>query len=142
MPSGLAVSVSSQVEWRFHAVLGFVLLLNTLITKISFSQPWGSETFTLGVLGMAGLFLLYVAWYRFTFDRKGLVPWLDQWDNPAKSSKKEFTVSLFVIIMAYFIGQYNFPLPNPTALILLLIGLLMLIHSIYVILSIGILADN
>ncbi|HIE63476.1 MAG: hypothetical protein CXT72_01855 [Methanobacteriota archaeon] len=136
------MTVSNRVEWRFHAVLGFVLLLNTLVTKISFSQPWGSESFTLGVLSVAGLFFLYVAWYRITFDRKGLIPWLDQWDNPAKSSANEFAVSLFVIIMAYYIGRNNLPLPNPTALILLLIGLLMLIHSIYVILSIGILADN
>ena len=48
-------------EWRNYFFLGLVLLLNTIFIKISFSWPWDSESFTLGVMGLIGLTMLYFA---------------------------------------------------------------------------------
>ena len=64
-------------EWRPHATVGAILLLDTLAIGYAPSGPWDSESFSLGVMGLIGMVLLYVAWYRLTFKRRGLVPWLD-----------------------------------------------------------------
>jgi hypothetical protein len=71
-------------KWRNYFFLGLVLLVNTIFIKISFSWPWDSESFTLGVMGLIGLTMLYISWYRFTFKRRGLVPWMDLWSHLVK----------------------------------------------------------
>ena len=76
-------------EWRAHAGIGIILLLDTLILKLAPTGPWDSESFSLGVIGLTGLTLLYVAWYRLTFQRKGLVPWMDLWVVADESLKKD-----------------------------------------------------
>ena len=91
-------------EWRNYFFLGLVLLVNTIFIKISFSWPWDSESFTLGVMGLIGLTMLYISWYRFTFKRRGLVPWMDLWKNPETSSKKLLLFSIFTLILSYFLG--------------------------------------
>jgi|TARA_B100001996_G_C18655889_1_gene591162 hypothetical protein len=129
-------------DWRVYFFFGSTLLINTIFIKISFSWPWDSSSFTLGVMGLIGLTMLYISWYRFTFKRNGLVPWLDLWKNPTDSVKKEFLAAISFLILAYILGEKKMFFPEPTALILSLIGLLMLIQSLYVFLSIGILSDD
>ncbi|MEO2179100.1 MAG: hypothetical protein ABGX11_02875, partial [Candidatus Poseidoniia archaeon] len=75
-------------EWRPHVTVGALLLLDTLTLGYAPAGPWDSESFSLGVIGLTGLALLYVAWYRWTFKRRGLIPWLDLWQDPAGSSKQ------------------------------------------------------
>ena len=60
-------------EWRPHATVGAILLLDTLAIGYAPSGPWDSESFSLGVMGLTGMVLLYVAWYRLTFKRRGPV---------------------------------------------------------------------
>lgn len=129
-------------EWRNYFFLGLVLLVNTIFIKISFSWPWDSESFTLGVMGLIGLTMLYISWYRFTFKRRGLVPWMDLWKNPATSSKKLFLFSIFTLILSYFLGKNQLFFPDPTSLIFSLIALLTLIQATYVYLSVTILSDD
>ena len=86
--------------------------------------------------------MLYVSWYRFTFKRQGLVPWLDLWKDPKTSAQKELFISFLFLILAFIIGKEGFFFPEPTALIFSLVGLLMLIQSVYVLLSVSILSDN
>lgn len=129
-------------KWRNYFFLGLVLLVNTIFIKISFSWPWDSESFTLGVMGLIGLTMLYISWYRFTFKRRGLVPWMDLWKNPATSSKKLFLFSIFTLILSYFLGKNQLFFPDPTSLILSLIALLTLIQATYVYLSVTILSDD
>ena len=129
-------------EWRNYFFLGLVLLLNTIFIKISFSWPWDSESFTLGVMGLIGLTMLYISWYRFTFKRRGLVPWMDLWKNPETSSKKLLLFSIFTLILSYFLGKNQLFFPDPTSLILSLIALLTLIQATYVYLSVTILSDD
>ena len=128
-------------EWRNYFFLGLVLLVNTIFIKISFSWPWDSESFTLGVMGLIGLTMLYISWYRFTFKRRGLVPWMDLWKNPETSSKKLLLFSIFTLILSYFLGKNQLFFPDPTSLIFSLIALLTLIQATYVYLSVTILSD-
>lgn len=129
-------------KWWNYFFLGLVLLVNTIFIKISFSWPWDSESFTLGVMGLIGLTILYISWYRFTFKRRGLVPWMDLWKNPETSSKKLLLFSIFTLILSYFLGKNQLFFPDPTSLILSLIALLTLIQATYVYLSVTILSDD
>ena len=114
-----------------------------MILGFSFPGPWDSESFTLGIIGMTGLGFWYVSWYRFTFNRKGLIPWLDNWKNPEKSSKQVLAVGVFTIILSWAAGNpLQEYLPDPTGLVLLLIGLLISLSGVYSILALGPLADK
>ena len=129
-------------DWRIYFFLGSMLLINTIFIRISFSWPWDSESFTLGVMGLIGLTMWYVSWYRFTFKRRGLVPWLDLWINPESSSKKLFLFSFAILILSYLLGQDQLFFPDPTSLIFSLVALLTFIQATYVLLSVTILSDD
>ena len=128
-------------EWRVHAIVGALLLLDTLAIGYAPAGPWDSASFSLGVIGLTGLGLLYVSWYRCTFKRRGLIPWLDLWQDPAGSSSKALVAGVATIFTGWVLGNPLQELvPDPSGLILILIGLLMLINGAYVKLSIGPLA--
>ena len=130
-------------EWRPHATVGAILLLDTLAIGYAPSGPWDSESFSLGVMGLTGMVLLYVAWYRLTFKRRGLVPWLDLWQDPDGSSRKILFTGVATLVLAWVAGNpLQEQMPDPSGLILTLIGLLMLLNGTYVKLSIGPLADS
>ncbi len=129
-------------DWRTYFFLGAILLINTIFIKFSFSWPWGSESFTLGLIGLIGLTMWYISWYRFTFKRRGLVPWLDLWKKPKDSSKKLFLFSFFILIISYLLGRDQLFFPDPTSLIFSLIALLTFIQATYVFLSVTILSDD
>ena len=139
---GLVVSEGEGPDLRTYFSLGSILILNTIFLKISFQGPWESHSFTLGVSGLVGLTLIYVSWYRFIFKRRGLVPWLDLWQNPKSAAQKELFVSFIFVLLAYVLGIDRLFFPEPTSLILSLIGLLMMIQSLYVLLSVSVLSDN
>jgi len=123
--------------------VGALLLLDTLTLGYAPAGPWDAASFSLGVIGLTGMVLLYVAWYRFTFKRRGLIPWLDLWQDPAGSSKKAIIAGVATIALAWVFGNpLQEQMPDPSGLILTLIGLLMLLNGIYVKLSIGPLADS
>ena len=143
MPFGSNVGSDTSANGTAPAIIGSLLLLNTMILGISFPGPWDSESFTLGIIGMTGLGIWYVSWYRFTFNRKGLIPWLDNWDNPEQSSKQVLAVGVFTIVLSWAAGNpLQEYLPDPTGLVLLLIGLLISLSGIYSMLALGPLADS
>ena len=130
-------------EWRAHAGIGIILLLDTLILKLAPTGPWDSESFSLGIIGLTGLTLLYVAWYRLTFQRKGLVPWMDLWKDPKRSSRSVIATGSALIAAAWLAGNVvEENVPKPAGLILTLMGLLVLLNGIYVYLSVGALSDT
>ena len=93
---------TSDPDWRTFAIIGLILTFNTIYPQISFSGPWDSESFTIGVLGLIGLSLIYISWYRFTFNRKGLIPWMDNLVNPSKSSRIELLIGFIFIFFSRF----------------------------------------
>ena len=128
-------------EWRAHAAVGGLLLLDTLAMGYAPAGPWDSVSFSLGVIGLTGIALFYVAWYRCTFKRRGLIPWLDLWQDPEGSSSKVILVGVATVVTGWVMGNpLQAHVPDPSGLILILIGLLMLINGAYVKLSIGPLA--
>ena len=143
IPVGSIVGNETEVNGVTPAIIGSLLLLNTMILGISFPGPWDSESFTLGIIGMTGLGFWYVSWYRFTFNRKGLIPWLDNWNNPEQSSKQVLAVGVFTIVISWAAGNLlQEYLPDPTGLVLLLIGLLISLSGIYSMLALGPPADS
>jgi hypothetical protein len=70
------------------------------------------------------------------------VPWLDQWQNPSDSSRKVLATGLVCLLAARVAGNsMQEHLPDPTGLLLMLIGLLISLSGLYVMLSLGPLAD-
>ena len=130
-------------NWKAPAIVGTIILLNVITLKLSISGPWESESFTLGLLGSVSLVFLYIAWYRITFKRRGLIPWIDLWTEPRKSAYIVLASSIAVLSMAWYTGNHMQEiLPTPTGLVMSLIGFLMLTQSVYVLLSVGPLAED
>ena len=85
----------------------------------------------------------YVAWYRATFRRSGLIPWLDLWEDPRSTAKLELGVAIFLLVCSWVAGNQLQPyLPDPTGLLLSLVAMLMILQSLYVLLSLGPLNEN
>jgi len=137
------VSEEIELEWRAHAIIAILLISNSLIIGFTFRGPWDDPSFTRGIFGLVGLGFAYVAWFRATFKTRGLIPWLDLWKNPIRSAKQEMFAAIVVLTSAWLTGNsLKENLPDPTGLIIALIGLLLLIQSIYALLSLSILKDE
>lgn len=125
--------MAEKADWKVPAAVGFALIAITF-TDISPEGPWNDKTFTSGSLGLIGLYLVYTAWFRLTFSKRGFVPTMDMWQNPAESSKTVMTVGVVILGISYAIGRIDF-FPEPAGLVLSLVGLLVTTNGIYVWLS-------
>ena len=99
-------------------------------TDLSPEGPWNDSTFTSGSLGLIGLMLLYLAWFRLTFETNGVVPTMDLWKDP-EGLLHVIGVGLVILGIAYAVGRIDF-FPEPAGLILSLIGLLTTTNGVYV----------
>jgi multisubunit Na+/H+ antiporter MnhB subunit len=134
---------ASAPDWRPQAIVGMVIMLNVVSLKVSTPGPWDSESFTLGLMGSVSMVLLYISWYRITFKRRGLIPWVDLWAEPKKSANLVLLSSVVILSIAWFTGNnMQDILPRPTGLVLSLVGFLMLAQSLYVLLSVGPLSED
>tara|TARA_B100001094_G_scaffold115808_1_gene111711 strand:+ start:3289 stop:3756 length:468 start_codon:yes stop_codon:yes gene_type:complete len=142
-PLGINVVEASAPDWRPQAIVGMVIMLNVVSLKVSTPGPWDSESFTLGLMGSVSMVLLYISWYRITFKRRGLIPWVDLWAEPKKSANLVLLSSVVILSIAWFTGNnMQDILPRPTGLVLSLVGFLMLAQSLYVLLSVGPLSED
>ena len=122
--------MGEKPEWRGFAVVGGILVAITF-TDLSPKGPWDDATFTSGSFGLIGLSLLYLAWFRLTFEKKGVVPTLDIWSDPEGTSPTVIGTGLVILGIAYAVGRIDF-FPEPAGLILSLIGLLVITNGFYV----------
>ena len=122
--------MGAKAEWRVFAAIGTILVAVTF-TDLSPEGPWNDSTFTSGSLGLTGLMLLYLAWFRLTFETKGVVPTMDLWKDPEGTSPSVIGVGLVILGIAYAVGRIDF-FPEPAGLILSLIGLLVTTNGVYV----------
>ena len=125
--------MGAKAEWRLFAGLGLVLVGITF-TDLSPAGPWDDSTFTSGTIGLAGILLLYLAWFRVTFGIKGVVPTMDLWKDPGRTSTLVIITGLVILGIAYAVGRIEF-FPEPGGLVLSLIGLLITTNGAYVWLS-------
>ena len=127
-----------EPQWKLHAVAAGLLLLDALVIGVAPSGPWDDSSFSRGIIGLVGVCLAYMAWYRLTFKRKGLVPWIDLWEKPEESARLVLFSSIGFLAISWVAGNPMQPhLPDPTGLILVLVGLLLGIQAIYVYLVLG-----
>ena len=134
---------SNDPEWLPLAIASVLLILDSLVFGVAPSGPWDDSGFTTGVIWMTGISMGYVAWYRYTFKRKGLVPWIDQWEKPEESVRLVFAAAVSTLALAWASGNPLQPyLPEPTGLVLTLVGLLLALQSIYVYLVLGPLRED
>ena len=122
--------MGQKAEWRIFAVSG-IILVGLTFTDISPKGPWDDSTFTSGAFGLAGMILVYLAWFRITFEKKGVVPTLDLWKDPESSSKVVMTTGGVMLGIAYAIGRIEF-FPEPAGLVMSLVGLLVTTNGLYV----------
>jgi len=134
---------TNEPEWLPLAIASTLLILNSLFLGVAPRGPWDDSAFSSGVIGMTGLSMGYVAWYRYTFRRKGLIPWIDLWESPDESVRLVFAASVVTLALAWVSGnQLQSYLPEPTGLVLILVGLLLALQSIYVFLILGPLRED
>ena len=123
----------NEPQWKPHAVAAGLLILDSLVIGGAPTGPWEDSSFSRGVIGLVGACLAYVAWYRRTFKRKGLVPWIDLWEKPEESARLVLYASIGFLAIAWVAGNPMQPhLPDPTGLVLVLVGLLLGLQAIYV----------
>ena len=82
--------MGEDIEWRGFALIGIFCVVQTFF-DIAPEGPWDSRSFTRGVIGLVGIGCLYVSWFRFTFEQKGLIPTIKIWKTP----EKQFSTGLF-----------------------------------------------
>ncbi len=107
-----------------------VFLLVIFYLRLSPAGPWGEPKFTNGVVGVSALALLYVSWYRFTFHRSGVLIPIRELEQPRSAGMKAGLFSFFCIISARSFGGSTL-LPGASGLVILVIGLLGFLQSVY-----------
>ena len=95
--------------------------------------PWLDASFSRGMSGLLGLSLIYLGWYEHTFGVLGVVPSIERWKNPQSTWKIVVGVGLGFIGLSWIIGKTSVrdTLPEPSGILLLLIGLLVTYTGLY-----------
>ena len=119
--------------WRWLAALG-VLGIAQGFADITPPGPWDSSSFSRGVFGLCGLVCLYLAWFRYTFDLNGVAPTMDRWKDPQQSWINVVLFGLACLLAVKLITwlEYDAHLPEPTGLLVTLIGCLVVLNGVYV----------
>jgi len=111
-------------------VFGILFIAQTFV-YIPWPSPWQSS-FTTGVIGLFGCFFLYQAWFRETFETRGLLPTTNLWKNPASSVPQVAGVGLAFTFLSWASGNsLSQWMPKPAGMVLLLVGLLTMLVSGY-----------
>jgi hypothetical protein len=72
-----------------------------------------------------------MAWFRLTFNQTGIVPVIEKWHDPQKSSIKVVVTGFVLLGLAFGVGRIEFS-PAPAGLIISLVGLLVLLNGAYI----------
>jgi len=118
-------------QWRQLLGISILLISLTFFPGWAPAGPWGTPSFTRGIVGLIGGGLLYLSWYRYTFETKGIVPTVILWSNPNKSIGVLSALGIGLVFFSRVIGHEVDFVPVPIALIMALVGLLMILLSIY-----------
>jgi len=117
-----------------------MILLVSGLVFLSFSffeflpaGPWLDASFSRGMSGLLGLSLLYLSWFEYVFNESGVVPSIEKWKQPESTWKTVVIVGLCVLGLSWVSGNTGFGdlLPEPAAMLLMLIGLLITYTGFY-----------
>ena len=112
------------------AAFGILLIGSSFITGWAPQGPWGSESYSRGLFGLAGGVMIYLAWYRHNFGVWAVIPALHIWQNPLSSTRILAALGIALFFSSYLLGTVDF-LPEPLSLIVLLCALLILLAAAY-----------
>ena len=120
-------------EWRLLAAFGTICVIQTFL-DFTPAGPWDSRSFSRGVIGLIGLVSIYISWFRFTFKRKGLIPTIGLLKEPEKSWFYVIIFGIGCYLFVIVMNNMNFDkyFPETTGMIILLVGSLSILNSIYV----------
>ncbi len=120
------------IDVRLEVLTGLFLLLNTLPFGYGFEGPWGDAGFSRGIGGLVGSYLLYRAWFARTFGFHGLIPALHLWKAPIRSTSRLTLAGFGTLMCSWLIGNpFQAWFAEPTALVLTLYALLMILMATY-----------
>lgn len=117
---------------------GILLASGLVFLALSFfdflpAGPWLDASFSRGMSGLTGLSMIYLSWYEHVFEQFGVVPSIELWKNPHSSWLSVVIAGFGVLGLAWVSGNTSFgnSLPEPAAMLLMLIGLLMTYTGFY-----------
>ena len=134
--------MSEPPEWRVLAGIGVVLVLQSFLDGGP-AGPWNDASFSRGLGALSGGIILYIAWYRWQFKCQGLIPYLRMWEDVRTAVPKLALAGIGCTVLARLMGTHSpIDIPDPMAMIVLLIGILLLLLSTYAWLVTGPLGDE
>lgn len=131
-------------EWRIFAFVGLVLTAQSFIDIVP-AGPWDSRSFSRGIVGLIGLSCLYLAWFRLTFDSKGVAPVIERWKKPEETWINVVLVGLALLLSIKILvwQELDTFMPEPAGMILGVIGLLIVLNGAYVgLITVGVLSPS
>ena len=95
--------------------------------------PWLDASFSRGMSGLLGLSLIYLSWFEYIFDGFGVVPSINRWKQPESTWKTVTLSGIGILALSWISGNTMFgdALPEPSGMILMLIGLLVTYSGLY-----------
>jgi len=132
-PKPFSEVMQPKQEAKYFGVVGLLLVMQTFL-DFAPAGPWDSRSFSRGVIGLFGLILLYLSWYRFTFDRKGIAPVVTLWESPTSTSINVIVFGLICLVFTKFVinSSIGDSFPQPAGLLISLVGLLAIANGSYV----------
>lgn len=125
--------MGEDIEWRVFALTGIICVVQTFF-DLAPEGPWDSRSFTRGVIGLIGIGCLYISWFRFTFNQKGVIPIIKIWKKPGSSWLPVMIFGIMCYIFVISINELEMDkhFPKTTGMILLLMGSLSILNATYV----------
>ena len=125
--------MGEDIEWRVFALTGIICVVQTFF-DLAPEGPWDSRSFTRGVIGLIGIGCVYISWFRFTFNQKGVIPIIKIWKNPGSSwlPVMIFGIMCYVFVISINELEMENHFPKTTGMILLLMGSLSILNATYV----------
>ena len=117
---------------------GILLVSGLVFLSFSFFEflpagPWLDASFSRGISGLIGLSLIYLSWFEHVFNEFGVVPVIEMWERPESTWKIVVGIGFVVLGLAWTAGNTSLGdiLPEPAAMLLMLIGLLITYTGFY-----------
>ena len=125
--------MGENIEWRVFALTGIICVVQTFF-DLAPEGPWDSRSFTRGVIGLIGIGCLYISWFRYTFNQKGVIPIIKIWKKPGSSwlPVMIFGIMCYVFVISINELEMDKHFPKTTGMVLLLMGSLSILNATYV----------
>ena len=100
------------------------LLIGQSFVNVAPGGPWDSPSFTRGVLGLLGMVLVYLAWFKHTFGFYGVAPTVNRWQTPETTWLRVvvFGLACLVVTRAVRLLDDRGTVPDPAGLLVALVG--------------------